>query len=310
MELIVVHRYVHLYPWTSGNARQAPTTSGRPRIPLRLPHRAGVPHERPPACARVGPQASGRPAPGRRHIRPAVRPGQGFDSHGGRRLCGAGDQHSPRHRHREKARRTEDRHHQRSGATPVRYRPARPDGPPIPHHAFLQPKAEAEIALVLGADLGDGPFTTGDLIRAVEYAVPAIEIVDSRIDGWDITLADTIADNASSGGFVLGNTPVNLVGLDLRTAAMSLVRNGQEVSTGTAADCLGHPLNAAVWLANTLTRTGFSLRAGDIVLTGALGPMVPVGPGDVFEARIEGVGSATAVFEKANTSERGTVTDQ
>ncbi|GAA3717163.1 2-keto-4-pentenoate hydratase [Nonomuraea antimicrobica] len=184
------------------------------------------------------------------------------------------------------------------------------DGLPIPHHAFLQPKVEAEIAFVLGADLCGGPFTTDDLIRAVEYAVPAIEIVDSRIEGWDVTLADTIADNASSGGFVLGSTPVNLVGLDLRTAVMSLVRNGQEVSTGTGADCLGHPLNAAVWLADTLARTDFPLRAGDIVLTGALGPMVPVGPGDVFEARIEGLGSCTAVFEEGTKSERGTVSDQ
>ncbi|RBQ18314.1 2-keto-4-pentenoate hydratase [Spongiactinospora rosea] len=186
----------------------------------------------------------------------------------------------------------------------------RPDALPIAPGDFMQPKAEAEIAFVLGADLCGGPFTAADVIRAVEFALPAIEIVDSRIEGWDITLPDTIADNASSGGFVLGNTPVGLLGLDLRTAAMSLVRNGQEVSTGTGADCLGHPVNAAVWLADTLARTDFPLRAGDIVLTGALGPMVDVEPGDVFEARIEGVGSVTAAFGAGKESERGTVSDQ
>ena len=171
-----------------------------------------------------------------------------------------------------------------------------PDGLPIPYDRFLQPRAEAEIALVIGADLSGGPFTVADVIRAVEFVLPAIEIVDSRIAGWDITIADTIADNASSGGFVLGNTPMDLTGLDLKTAAMSMTRNGQEVSTGSGAACLGHPLNAAVWLAGALGRTDFPLRAGDIVLTGALGPVVPVEPGDVFEARIEGVGSVTAAF--------------
>ncbi|MCC5578115.1 fumarylacetoacetate hydrolase family protein [Microtetraspora sp. AC03309] len=171
-----------------------------------------------------------------------------------------------------------------------------PDGLPIPYGRFLQPRAEAEIALVIDADLRGGPFTVADVMRAVEFVLPAIEIVDSRIADWDITLADTIADNASSGGFVLGNTPVALTGLDLKTATMSMTRNGQEVSTGSGAACLGHPLNAAVWLADTLGRTDFPLRAGDIVLTGALGPVVPVERADVFEARVEGVGSVTAVF--------------
>ncbi|WP_214104689.1 2-keto-4-pentenoate hydratase [Acrocarpospora catenulata] len=171
-----------------------------------------------------------------------------------------------------------------------------PEGLPIPYGRFLQPRAEAEIALVIGTDLVGGPFTVADVIRAVEFLLPAVEIVDSRITDWDITLADTIADNASSGGFVLGNSPVALSGLDLRTAAMRMTRDGAEVSSGTGADCLGHPLNAATWLANTLGGTDFPLRAGDIVLTGALGPVVPVAPGNVFEARIEGVGSVTAVF--------------
>ncbi|MEV4381011.1 fumarylacetoacetate hydrolase family protein [Streptosporangium sp. NPDC049644] len=170
------------------------------------------------------------------------------------------------------------------------------DGLPVPTDRFLQPRAEAEVALVLGADLEGGPFTVADVIRAVDFVLPAIEIVDSRVAEWDITLVDTVADNASSGAFVLGNTPVELRGLDLRLAGMTMSRNGLEVSTGAGAACLGHPLNAAVWLADALGRTDFPLRAGDVVLTGALGPMVGVESGDVFEAHIEGLGSVRAVF--------------
>ncbi|SFK52279.1 2-keto-4-pentenoate hydratase [Streptosporangium canum] len=170
------------------------------------------------------------------------------------------------------------------------------DGLPIPTGRFLQPRAEAEIALVLKSDLVGGPFTVAEVIRAVDFALPAIEIVDSRIAGWDITLVDTVADNASSGAFVLGNTPVPLTGLDLRLAGMTMSRRGQEVSTGAGASCMGHPLNAAVWLANALGGRDFPLRAGDIVLTGALGPVVAVEPGDVFEVAIDGLGSVRAVF--------------
>jgi 2-keto-4-pentenoate hydratase len=109
------------------------------------------------------------------------------------------------------------------------------DGLPIPVTRFLQPRAEAEIAVVLGADLVGGPFTAAEVIRAVDFVLPAIEIADSRIAGWDITLADTIADNASAGGFVLGNTPVSPRGLDLRAAAMTMTRQGEEVSTAIGA---------------------------------------------------------------------------
>ncbi|MEO3795282.1 fumarylacetoacetate hydrolase family protein [Nonomuraea sp. B10E15] len=170
------------------------------------------------------------------------------------------------------------------------------DGQPIPVDRFLQPRAEAEVALVLGRDLSGGPFTVADVIRAVDFVLPAIEIADSRIADWDITLADTVADNASAGAYVLGGTPVPLTGLDLRSAAMTMTRGGEEVSTGSGAECLGHPLNAAVWLATRLGRTEHALRAGDVVLTGALGPVVPVEAGDEFEARIDGLGSVRAVF--------------
>jgi len=170
------------------------------------------------------------------------------------------------------------------------------DGEEIAASRVLQPKAEAEIALVLERDLTHAKHTVRDLLDATAYALPAIEVVDSRIAGWDIRLADTIADNASSGLFVLGTRPVRLSELDLVGCGMVMERRGEPVSTGAGAACLGNPLNAALWLADTLARLGTPLRAGDILLTGALGPMVTVSPGDVFTARIEGLGEVRAVF--------------
>lgn len=173
-----------------------------------------------------------------------------------------------------------------------------PDGEEIPAGAVLQAKAEAEVALVLDADLTHERHTVADLIRATAFALPAIEVVGSRIRDWDITIVDTIADNASSGLYVLGTRPTLLNDVDLRLAGMVVERRGQQVSTGTGAACLGHPLNAALWLADTLVRVGRPLRAGDTVLTGALGPMVTAQPGDVLEARVEGLGEVRVAFAK------------
>lgn len=170
------------------------------------------------------------------------------------------------------------------------------DGEEIAWSRLMQPKAEAEVALVLKHDLNLGRHNVADLISATDYALPAIEVVGSRIANWDIRLADTVADNASSGLFVLGTRPVSLSRIDLADCGMVLERRGEPVSTGGGAACLGNPLNAAVWLADVLARMGTPLRAGDVVLTGALGPMVAVEPGDVFTARIEGLGTVRAVF--------------
>lgn len=170
------------------------------------------------------------------------------------------------------------------------------DGQEIAWSRLMQPKAEAEIALVLERDLPHEKHTVADLIGATAYALPAIEVVGSRIANWDIRLADTVADNASSGLFVLGTRPVRLARLDLAGCGMSMERRGEPVSVGAGAACLGNPLNAAVWLADTLARLGTPLRAGDVLMTGALGPMVAVQPGDVFTAQIEGLGSVSAVF--------------
>ncbi|MFE9643284.1 2-keto-4-pentenoate hydratase [Streptomyces sp. NPDC006365] len=171
-----------------------------------------------------------------------------------------------------------------------------PEGGRVAAGRLLQPKVEAEVAVVLGADLPHRECTVADVLRATDFALPALEIVDSRIADWDISLVDTVADNASSGLFVLGGTPVPLMGLDLRGVRMTMTRGGEPVSQGTGADCLGGPLNAAVWLASTLAGMGDPLRAGDVVLTGALGPMAVATPGDRFEARISQLGRVAVEF--------------
>jgi 2-keto-4-pentenoate hydratase len=170
------------------------------------------------------------------------------------------------------------------------------DGEEIALSRTQQPKVEAEIALVLERDLPHHRHTIADLIRATAYALPAIEVVGSRIANWDIRLVDTVADNASSGLFVLGNRPVKLDAFDAIACGMVMERRGEQVSVGAGAACLGNPLYAALWLADTMVRVGAPLKAGDIVLTGALGPMVAVAPGDVFTARIEGLGDVSAAF--------------
>jgi 2-keto-4-pentenoate hydratase len=170
------------------------------------------------------------------------------------------------------------------------------DGEPIPWNVLMQPKVEAEVALVMEHDLPEPGITVAQLLRATAFALPALEIVGSRIANWDIRFVDTVADNASSSAFVLGNTPVKPQQLDLRLAGMVMERGGEPVSLGAGAACLGHPYNAAVWLANKMAALGRGLKAGDVVLTGALGPMVVVSPGDVVDARINGLGTVRAAF--------------
>lgn len=171
-----------------------------------------------------------------------------------------------------------------------------PDGDTVAPGRLLQPKVEAEIAFVLARPVDTARLTTAELIGAVAYALPAIEIVDSRIADWKIGIVDTIADNASSGLFVLGATPVPLGHIDLRLCGMVLEKNGDPLSFGAGAACLGNPLHALAWLAAKMAQLGQPLGAGDIVLAGALGPMVSVAPGDRIEARIDGLGSARVGF--------------
>lgn len=170
------------------------------------------------------------------------------------------------------------------------------DGVEIPSSRLLHPRVEAEVALVLDGDLDCGSHNVIDIINATAYALPALEIVDSRIADWDIRITDTIADNGSSALYVVGSRPVSLGDVDLVEVEMTMLVNGQEASSGTGAACLGNPLNAAVWLADTLCRLGTPLEAGDVVLTGALGPMVSVQPGDHVVATITGLGTVRTAF--------------
>ncbi|PTT63109.1 2-keto-4-pentenoate hydratase [Arthrobacter sp. HMWF013] len=170
------------------------------------------------------------------------------------------------------------------------------DGAYIPIERLIAPRAEAEIAIVLAHDITDPDVSLEDVARAVAYASPAIEVVDSRIANWDIQISDTVADNASSGVFVLGNAKLSLSDFVPRESEMLMTSDGVEVSTGTGAACLGDPLEALRWLARTSIGFGAPLRAGEVILSGALGPLAPVEAGKTLTASITGLGAVTVTF--------------
>jgi 2-oxopent-4-enoate hydratase len=172
----------------------------------------------------------------------------------------------------------------------------------VPMSRLLQPRAEAEVAFVLSADLSEGPFTAASVRDAVDHARAAIEIVDSRVLDWDIKLGDTVADNASSGLYVLGVKRLTLAEFEPVEVEMSMTCDGEVVSTGTGAACLGDPLSAVAWLAEAALAYGEPLRAGQVVLSGALGPVHPVPPGAVVRAEIGPLGSVTARFSNGRAS--------
>jgi 2-keto-4-pentenoate hydratase len=167
---------------------------------------------------------------------------------------------------------------------------------PVAKGRVLQPKIEAEVAFEMARDIVSANPTAKEIADATAFVMPALEIVGSRIRNWEISIFDTIADNASSALFVLGRNKRPLGDLDLREVTMKMTRNGDAASEGKGAACLDNPLNAVAWLAAELGKRGRPLRAGDIVLSGALGPMVPANSGDVFEATISGLGSVSARF--------------
>ncbi len=170
------------------------------------------------------------------------------------------------------------------------------DGEAIPANTLLQPKAEGEIAFVLKRDLTGPGVTYADVLRATECVMPCFEIVDSRIKDWKIKIQDTVADNASSGVFVLGDQAADPRKIDLALTGMVLEKNGEIVGTGAGAAALGTPVNAVVWLANTLGRLGISLQAGEVILSGSLAAMVPVAAGDSLRISLGGIGSAGVKF--------------
>ncbi|PKO84119.1 MAG: 2-oxopent-4-enoate hydratase [Betaproteobacteria bacterium HGW-Betaproteobacteria-11] len=170
------------------------------------------------------------------------------------------------------------------------------EGEYIESDSLIQPKAEGEIAFLLKKDLQGPGVTTADVLAATEGVMACFEIVDSRIQDWKIKIQDTVSDNASCGVFVLGDRLVDIIGLDLALCGMVLEKNGEIVVTGAGAATMGHPVNAVAWLANTLGRLGIVLRAGDIVLSGAMGAMVPVQKGDNLRMVIGGIGSCSVRF--------------
>lgn len=170
------------------------------------------------------------------------------------------------------------------------------DGATLDLNGLIQPKAEAELAFVLKEDLNGPGITAMDVIRATDYVVPCFEIVDSRIDDWKIKIQDTVADNASCGVYVLGETRGDPRKLDLTLAGMVLEKNDELYSTGVGAAVQGSPVNAVVWLANTLGELGIPFKAGEVILSGSQSQLVPVVDGDELVCTVGGLGSCRVKF--------------
>lgn len=172
------------------------------------------------------------------------------------------------------------------------------DGVTVDVSRLISPRIEAELAFIIGEDLRE--VSREAVIAAVTQVVASFEIVDSRISDWKITIFDTIADNASSARYVLGQSSLPLSQIVPADVSMTLTRNGEEISAGSGAACLGDPLNALLWVAETAAKLGRPLRAGEVVLSGALGPMVPFEAGNTYEAHISGLGSVTVSASSAS----------
>ena len=161
---------------------------------------------------------------------------------------------------------------------------------------LIAPRAEGEIAFILKKDLTGPGVTNADVLAATECVMPCFEVVDSRIQDWNIKIQDTIADNASCGLFVLGDNAVSPRQVDLVTCGMVVEKNGSIISTGAGAAALASPVNCVTWLANTLGELGISLKAGEVILSGSLVPLEPVKAGDTMRVDIGGIGSASVRF--------------
>ena len=172
-----------------------------------------------------------------------------------------------------------------------------PDCATVDHKSLIQPKAEGEIAFILQHDLNGPGVTAADVLEATEYVTACFEIVDSRIQDWDIRIQDTVADNASCGIFAIGTERVDPREIDLAKVAMTIECNGVEVASGIGAAVQGSPLNSVAWLANTLGELGMPFRAGEIILSGALGPMIDISSGDTLQLNLsDGLGSCRMTF--------------
>ena len=169
-------------------------------------------------------------------------------------------------------------------------------GEAIPADDLIAPRAEGEIAFILKRDLMGPGVTAAAVLSATEFVMPCFEIVDSRIKDWKIKIQDTVADNASCGVFVLGDRAVDPRELDLNLVGMTVEKNGELVATGAGAAALGSPLNAVAWLANTMGRLGIPLKAGEVILSGSLAPLIPVKAGDSLRMAIGGMGGCSVRF--------------
>ncbi len=169
-------------------------------------------------------------------------------------------------------------------------------GGTISRGSLFKPKLEVEIGLVLGKDINLSKPTKANMIEATAYFCPVFEVVDSRIENWDVQAVDTIADNGSSGRFVIGNSKALPGSVDINTCSMTLFSNTEVIASACALDSLGDPIEHAVWLATKLAAIGAPLKAGDILLTGALAPMIDVKAGGDYKAVFEGLGSVAISF--------------
>lgn len=173
------------------------------------------------------------------------------------------------------------------------------EGKTISLDRFIQPKAEFEIAFVLKKDIQGPGVTMNDVIDATDYVVPALEIIDSRIKDWEIKFEDTVADNGSSAGAVIGQKKTKIEELDLASLGMTVYRNGEFLDSAVGAAVMGHPAKAVAWLANALGGYGIALKAGEVILAGALSKAVPIEDGDTFTAEFDKIGKVSATFKKS-----------
>ncbi len=161
---------------------------------------------------------------------------------------------------------------------------------------LIQPCAEGEIAFMLHKDLQRPGVTRQDVLDATAWVAPCFEIVDSRIRDWQIRIQDTVADNASCGVFVVGAQHTDPAALELGSVTMRMQRKGQPAGSGRGDAVQGHPAEAVAWLANTLGARGIPFRAGEVILSGSLAPLVPTQAGDLFMMEIEGLGGCSISF--------------
>lgn len=172
------------------------------------------------------------------------------------------------------------------------------DGDTLSLQRFIDPKIEFEIAFILKKDLKGPNVSIVDVINAIEYVVPAIEIIDSRIENWNIKFVDTVADNGSAAAFVVGGKPTKLDNLDLPHLGMVVYKNGEFFTSAAGAAVLGNPLRSVAWLANAIGKFGVTLNAGEIILAGALTAAVSVKPGDNFRVEFAEIGSVSLKVSK------------